>query len=479
MDTSLKKLMIKLLVVLAAVVLLSKVNLKDKKVLAGNYAGLLVSDAKVGTLPEGFPDFVIADEGCDANGMEKTGIEDEVPKDLQASELAANDLQPGGPDVFVDSDTGINDEPQPDINGQDSPDIFENDADSGLTPDELEADLEILPGDTADTSDGPIYADAEAEPGVPELEYAERMALEDEDYRKTREYRLALLVTSPEHYNSKIVNRARELPTDSNDLRYELLTGKGYKAYTTKDMPEGYKSDSEAKERMVTFDVPVWKMTSKGEKYSDIWSITINSELEASIRCIFSDIYQLDIQFPFNYLIGYKYRKVGGSGLINSKLMSVHSFGAAVDINFWDDDNDYYLGKGNDLRDKSNPYCIPDEVIAVFEDYGWFWGGNFDICSDTMHFQYFGLEFLQYDSDEPFPILYRGAGGMDKKYIKNLSQRLKRLGYMDYETSSFSRTLEAALKSFQEDYGLEVTGSTNYETWVPLINATHDMSYVF
>ena len=300
-----------------------------------------------------------------------------------------------------------------------------------------------------------------------------------EAYKQTQEYIDSLLVTSPEHYDAEVVARAKELPVASDNDRYLYITGYDKKIYKIGGMPEGFKNDAEARRKMVTVDVPVWKMKTNGEKYSSYWPLTIHEGLVDSIRCIFSDIYLLDIKFPFNYLSGYNYRKVGGVGLVNSKLMSTHAFGVALDINMGDYDNDYFLGKGNDLRNKKNPYCIPDEVIKIFEDYGWFWGGNYDICADTMHFQYFELGFLQYDSKEPFPILYRGAKKMDPKVIRNLSQRLVRLKYLEKETQSFSKKLDKVVKQFQEDHNLEPDGIVDYETWEPLINMTHDMVYVF
>ncbi|MBP5331686.1 MAG: M15 family metallopeptidase [Lachnospiraceae bacterium] len=298
-------------------------------------------------------------------------------------------------------------------------------------------------------------------------------------YKATQEYVESLLVTHPDHYNKTVVDNARAIPTESDDARYRYITGKKKKIYKVGGMPEGFRSDEETSRQMVTIDVPVWKMNSNGEKYSGYWPLTIHEKLADSCRCIFSDIYLLDIQFPFNFLRGYTYRKVGGVGLVNSKLMSTHAFGVALDINMGDYDNDYFLGKGNDLRNKNNPYCIPDEVIAIFEDYGWFWGGNYDICADTMHFQYFELGFLQYESSEPFPILSRGAENMSSTVIRNLTQRLTKLGYLSGETSSFSKKVEKAVKKFQEDNGLEPNGVVDYATWEPLINKTHFMKYVF
>lgn len=358
-----------------------------------------------------------------------------------------------------------------DVDAENPEESDEPDSDE-ITPTEPLPTEEPTP--TVDANDPTLYE------GLTKLQAAELHASLDESYKKTSEYINALLVTSELSYDEAIVMEALAIPTESNDARYEFITGKGYKAYTTSDMPEGFKSQSQANKQMVSFDVPVWKISSSsGKRYSSVWNITVHAKLAASVRCIFSDIYQLDMQFPFNYLKGYMYRKVGGSGLVNSKLMSAHSFGTAIDINYWDDDNDYYLGKGNDLRNRDNPYCIPDEVIEIFANYGWFWGGDFDICADTMHFQYIGLEFLQYDSDEPFPILTYGAEGVDGEVVTNLTERLVRLGYLDKKTSHYGSAVVKAVKAFQSDYGLEEDGIVDYETWVPLINATHDMSYVF
>jgi len=288
-----------------------------------------------------------------------------------------------------------------------------------------------------------------------------------------------LLVTSKQYYDEDVVKGARSIPLESNDARYEYITGKPYKAYTMSDKPEKYSSEGKAYNRMSTFQVPYWVIDKNGDRKAVSGTMTVNESLADSVKCIFSDIFMLEEQFPIKYLVGFMYRKVGGSGLVNLNILSAHSFGVAIDINNGDYDNDLYLGKGNDLRDKSNPFCISDNVIDVFKAYGWNWGGEFDICSDTMHFQYFGLEFLQYDSDEPFPILKAGKKAT-AKVVLNLRQRLKKLGYLKNESGKkYDDELVEAVKSFQSDNGLEPDGIVDYETWVPIINKTHDMSYVF
>lgn len=268
------------------------------------------------------------------------------------------------------------------------------------------------------------------------------------------------------------------VPTESNDARYQYLFGTDAQFYTTSNKPAGYETERSASRYMRSITVPVWKMRTDGRKYSSTYTIKIHKDLVESVKAIFREIYELDIRFPIKYMVGFRYRKVGGVGLMSSRYMSVHSFGAAIDINPSDYDNDYYLGAGNDMRDRTNPYCIPDEVIAVFEKYGWFWGGNFSICADTMHFQYLGLEFLQYDSDEPFPILSREAEN-EKAVVKNLTERLVELEYLEKTRTSFNKSVEKAVKQFQTDHDIEPTGVVNYETWEILINLTHYMSYVF
>ena len=271
------------------------------------------------------------------------------------------------------------------------------------------------------------------------------------------------------------------LPTESNDARYQYIFGTDAKIYTMSDRPSGFKNSSEAGSNMISFDVPVWKMSSDGTKYASTYNITVNKKAAANVYMIFKEIYALDIKFPIKVLKGYGYRKVGGVGLSNSTLMSMHSFGIAIDINPGDYDNDYFLGKGNDLRDKSNPYCIPDEVIEVFAKYGWYWGGDFEICSDTMHFQYLGLEFLTYQGNAPFRTLKitNGKNYMKGSDVKNLQKRLNEVGIKVSEDGIYGKLTAAAVKKFQKLYGLEVTGVVDYSTWEMLVNMTHYMSYVF
>lgn len=272
------------------------------------------------------------------------------------------------------------------------------------------------------------------------------------------------------------------IPLGDDDERYLFITGDVKKKYYIDHMPAGYRYDAEAHEKMTTITVPVWKLNDDWTRRESEMKLTINSLLADEVQAIFEEIYALDIQFPVKYMVGYNYRKVGGVGLVDSTLMSAHAFGVAIDINPDDYDNDYYLGKGNDLRNRNNPYCIPDEVIDIFKSHGWYWGGDFNICADTMHFQYFGLDFLEYEAEnpeEPFPILMYGGEEMNNVIISNMQQRLVKLGYLAKVTRKFDKATDEAVRAFQEAEGMDVDGIVDYETWERLINLTHMMEYVF
>jgi len=72
--------------------------------------------------------------------------------------------------------------------------------------------------------------------------------------------------------------------------------------------------------------------------------------------------------------------------IAGTKRLSVHSFGAAIDINV--KFADYWRwagGKPGDVPEYKNK--IPQEIVEIFERYGFIWGGKW-YHFDTMHFEY-------------------------------------------------------------------------------------------
>jgi len=72
----------------------------------------------------------------------------------------------------------------------------------------------------------------------------------------------------------------------------------------------------------------------------------------------------------------FKWRYIAGT-----KRLSVHSFGAAIDINV---KYSHYWKWSKDLKYKNK---IPYKIVEIFEKYGFIWGGKW-YHYDTMHFEY-------------------------------------------------------------------------------------------
>ncbi|MBP5158954.1 MAG: M15 family metallopeptidase [Lachnospiraceae bacterium] len=262
----------------------------------------------------------------------------------------------------------------------------------------------------------------------------------------------------------------------SSDERYQYLFGTDTTYWTTDSKPKGYENKTAALSNMKTISVNVWRLSGK-EKYKDKASLTVNAKLASEIKEIFDEIFELPEKFPVETLICFRWNtngEVSGPFLENVTCMSAHAYGAAIDINYYQ--NDYYVGKNNDLRDKKNPYYITDSVMKIFEDHGWYWGGNYSICTDTMHFQYTGLEMLSYNNGSPFKI-YRVKDKLMKGVrVKNVQRRLAALGYSCGGADGvYGKATAAAVKAFQKDYGLKVTGTTTKAFYIKLYNLTNEM----
>ena len=275
-------------------------------------------------------------------------------------------------------------------------------------------------------------------------------------------------------------DKEQVIPFGDDETRYEYLLGTDVVYYTVDNKAPGYANNAEAERYMMEITVPVWHLNDNtGERTPSSMRMKINRKLVTGVKKIFQEIYELPCQFPIKTLLGYGYRQSGGVGLSNCTLMSVHSYGAAIDINPGDFDNDYFLGAGNDLRDKSNPYCIPDEVIEIFAKYGWYWGGNFSICVDSMHFQYLGLDCLSYQDNSPFMTVDLFGSAEVGNHVENLQLRLIELGYRVNQNGIYTEQTREAVRKFQTRQGLPANGVVDYKTWETIINLTHYMPYAF
>lgn len=259
--------------------------------------------------------------------------------------------------------------------------------------------------------------------------------------------------------------------------RYALLFDAPVTYWTTDHKPSGYRSKENALAHTVQVSVKVWVSGSRGRRVSATRKVRVHKKLAAEVKQIFKEIYALEEKFPIDTLVGFRWNsrgEVSGPLLDGTTVMSAHAYGAAIDINMYQ--NDYYVGAGQDCRDPKNKFFIPDSVKEIFARHGWYWGGDFSICTDTMHFQYVGLDMLSYNNGSPFTAYsLETTPGASSSKLKNIQRRLKKLGYSVSANGKMSAKTDAAIRAFQRDRGLPENGVTDEAFYIALYNETTTM----
>jgi hypothetical protein len=142
----------------------------------------------------------------------------------------------------------------------------------------------------------------------------------------------------------------------------------------------GGNGDVDAKwerENIVSFQ-PTYKMVLAWDQGATVKGIRCHKKVATSLLRILARIAHLDPEMIHDYGLdqfggAYNFRMTRGG-----THLSCHAWGAAIDLN--PAVNAWKRPPGAD------PRMMPGEVVALFEDEGWTWGGHFSV-PDCMHFQ--------------------------------------------------------------------------------------------
>jgi hypothetical protein len=135
--------------------------------------------------------------------------------------------------------------------------------------------------------------------------------------------------------------------------------------------------------------------------------VTRVNRIDEKLKQIYRELSALERRFRRYYRESagaFVWRKIKGTSRI-----SVHSFGAAIDIgvrysNYWR----WTLSARRLKPDAQIPYLnrFPLEVIKIFERHGWVWGGWW-YHHDTMHFEYRPELLVSLDQRERSEVISR------------------------------------------------------------------------
>lgn len=138
--------------------------------------------------------------------------------------------------------------------------------------------------------------------------------------------------------------------------------------------------ESVMQQYITSIEVPI--LNESGVKTT--MRLTVHKKLASEITSVFEDMVAAGFRVKSSDTYAYNWRIVtGGSSL------SQHSFGVAIDIN--SADNPYYSNTSNiSVYNPSDTrsFHINDQIVQIWYDHGFYWGGCFGSNIDIMHFSY-------------------------------------------------------------------------------------------
>lgn len=187
---------------------------------------------------------------------------------------------------------------------------------------------------------------------------------------------------------------------------------------------------------------PGWQLVTDWTPVEKVKGIRVHRKVKDSLEAILLEIWemcnrdyeQVKAIGMHEFGGGYNFRKMRGGN-----QLSMHSWGCAVD--FWPSENAMH---------DPTPAMDP-RVIAIFEKYGWEWGGHWG-NKDSMHFQ-------AAHTRRDWPKLGKVEPSLNKDQIKQLQQRLFDLGYKEIGIvdGAIGKKTKVAVHLFQVDNGIPVT----------------------
>ena len=177
----------------------------------------------------------------------------------------------------------------------------------------------------------------------------------------------------------------------SDDLDLSALDDEYKRALVYGEDGEPYEDEEAAREHMVEIEVPVWRLTSDGEKIESTAFLTVHEALADILTEVFTEIFEGDEQFPIANVGGFAWR---------SNTRSEHRQGTAIDIN-WESNMEADVNEDGTLTPTTGDHWLPGEdplsipadgdVVRAFKSHGFSWGGDaWNDKVDYMHFSFFG-----------------------------------------------------------------------------------------
>jgi hypothetical protein len=196
----------------------------------------------------------------------------------------------------------------------------------------------------------------------------------------------------------------------------------------------------------------VWGNPDASDYYDTyVRSVTFMGQVKAwhkwavlPLKVVEAEIKAKNITYAWTDLQTYNNRNIAGT-----KVKSMHAWPLAIDIN---------PAKNPYRKDNKLITDIPYEIVTIFENNGFKWGGHFKTIKDPMHFEYIGVPKKEVTIID----LKKGDTG---NLVREAQSMLAAYGYNLTVDGIFGVRTEAMVLSFQASRNLPKTGIINSVTW--------------
>lgn len=117
-------------------------------------------------------------------------------------------------------------------------------------------------------------------------------------------------------------------------------------------------------------------------------SLTMHKKLKNEVQAIFQDMVHINFKLEWDSGGGSIRGWNADMGYDEPFIRSAHCYGHAVDINVKANPMPS-MGVGDKYEPGVNPYSVTEEVVNIWKQHGFYWGGDWSGQEDYMHFSYF------------------------------------------------------------------------------------------
>ena len=128
---------------------------------------------------------------------------------------------------------------------------------------------------------------------------------------------------------------------------------------------------------LTTIKVPVIDENGK----SSTIQLTIHKKLVREITAVFNELKAIGFPVRKSDTAAYNWRNMA-----SGSSRSHHSYGCVVDLN-WNSNPMIGVTAGS-YRPGTDPYSVTSQVVQIWKNHGFYWGGDWKTTKDYMHFTY-------------------------------------------------------------------------------------------